>query len=906
MNCFVESKYMLIFLLIFPNPIAATSKCRTQNGVNFYRAILYKAAGRNDGRIITAENGAWQQSPQPVGNRDGHSFGKALEHVAVADQNAKFVAYNNKPPNAVGVQTNSNSKGILIMDPTPAADSAAWIIHTVPGFPKALQAYTFPAEEIAKGHLFVCLTIKEEQLDVIAHALRIARPLVYHQDIPATEVNSRPNLKNLLNGDSNVLPPLTISKGIKTAASPGIKTVAFIPGLAAYIIMTFLQRKPNLKNLLNGDSSVLPPLTISKEIKATGNPGIKATVFSKGEKSGYEMFKRVLSRKLKKDLKVWTTRDTKLKSDCRILGRNIKLITSPISVSGDESTLENDVSQWAVTEPGNVFCAIDKPYHKSQRKEPALAVCIDDATIFTRFNELITGWSCLLTVRMKSDAYSFGKALEHVAVVDQSAKFVAYNNKPPNAVGVQTNSNSKGILIMDPRADDSAAWIIHTVPGFPKALQAYTFPAEEIAKGHLFVCLTIKEEQLDVIAHALRIVRPLVYHHDIPATEVNSRPNLKNLLNGDSSVLPPLTISKGIKTAASPGIKATVFSKGEKSGYEMFKRVLSRKLKKDLKVWTTRDTKLKGDCRILGRNIKLITSPISVSGDASTLENDVSQWAVTEPGSIFCAIDKPYHKSQKKEPALAVCIDDATIFARFNDFVTASVAWQQSPAQITVNNRHSFGKALEHVAVVDQSAKFVAYNNKPPNAVGVQTNSNSKAHALRIVRPLVYHHDIPATEVNSRPNLKNLLNGDSSVLPPLTISKGIKTAASPGIKATVFSKGEKSGYEMFKRVLSRKLKKDLKVWTTRDTKLKGDCRILGRNIKLITSPISVSGDASTLENDVSQWAVTEPGSIFCAIDKPYHKSQKKEPALAVCIDDATIFARFNDFVTGTDACTLIK
>ncbi|KRY02737.1 hypothetical protein T12_220, partial [Trichinella patagoniensis] len=42
---------------------------------------------------------------------------------------------------------------------------------------------------------------------------------------------------------------------------------------------------------------------------------------------------------------------------------------------------------------------------------------------------------------------------------------------------------------------------------------------------------------------------------------------LKNLLNGDSSVLPPLTISKDIKTAANPGIKAIVFSKGENSGY---------------------------------------------------------------------------------------------------------------------------------------------------------------------------------------------------------------------------------------------------------------------------------------------------------------------------------------------------
>ncbi|KRX73394.1 hypothetical protein T06_6052, partial [Trichinella sp. T6] len=68
------------------------------------------AAGQTNGKIITATNVNWQQSPQPVGNRDGNSFGKALEHVAVADRNAKFVAYNNKPPNAVGVQTNSNSK----------------------------------------------------------------------------------------------------------------------------------------------------------------------------------------------------------------------------------------------------------------------------------------------------------------------------------------------------------------------------------------------------------------------------------------------------------------------------------------------------------------------------------------------------------------------------------------------------------------------------------------------------------------------------------------------------------------------------------------------------------------------------------------------------------------------------
>ncbi|XP_003382225.1 hypothetical protein Tsp_09070 [Trichinella spiralis] len=87
-------------------------------------------------------------------------------------------------------------------------------------------------------------------------------------------------------------------------------------------------------------------------------------------------------------IKVWTTRDKILKTDCRILNRNIKLVTSPITIGGHASSLESDVSQWLISEPGNKFCVIDKPYHKSQTKEPAMAVCIDDATIFGHFNKI--------------------------------------------------------------------------------------------------------------------------------------------------------------------------------------------------------------------------------------------------------------------------------------------------------------------------------------------------------------------------------------------------------------------------------------------------------------------------------------------------------------------------------------
>ncbi|KRZ82469.1 Plancitoxin-1, partial [Trichinella sp. T8] len=627
-------------------------------------AILYKAPAQSNGRILVEGAAAnWAGSPGAVTADNGHSFAKALEHVIAVNANNKFISYNNYPPDVPKVKTKSNSKGVLMMDIT-GPDAAAWIVHTVPGFPKARTGYLFPPAEVQKGHLLICLTIKEDQIDTIALTLRFATPLIYYNDIPDTEMNSRPNLKKLVSGESRVLPPLAVTKDTTTAAAVGLKV----------------------------------------------------TIYSKGEKSRYEIYRRVLVKKLKTGIKVWTTRDKTLKSDCRILGRNIKLIASPIDVNGDASSLDSDASQWLISDPGNKFCVIDKPYHKSQTKEPAMAVCIDDAAIFGHFNRIgqnylincvrriLILWAYFPSISQATskcqnaggaapaqsngrilvegaaanwagspgavtadNGHSFAKALEHVIAVNANNKFISYNNHPPDVPKVKTKSNSKGVLMMDTTNADAAAWIVHTVPGFPKARTGYLFPPAEVQKGHLLICLTIKEDQIDTIALTLRFATPLIYYNDIPDTEINSRPNLKKLVSGESRILPPLAVTKDTATAAAVGLKVTIYSKGEKSRYEIYRKILLKKLKSTVKVWTARDNKLKSDCRIPGRNIRLVTSPISVNGDQSTLENDVSQWLVTETGNKFCAVDKPYQKSQAMEPAMAVCIDDATISTRFRE-----------------------------------------------------------------------------------------------------------------------------------------------------------------------------------------------------------------------------------------------
>ncbi|KRY07425.1 Deoxyribonuclease-2-alpha [Trichinella patagoniensis] len=600
---------MMVYVkYIFPLLMGLLKYVKIVKDDTLIMAIVYKAPARNMGKALIAAAMGWQDTPD-LTMSPANVVAKPLEHVIAANDANKFIAYNNIPPDIPKVKTKSNSKGVLMMNPN-AADDASWIVHTVPGFPKALRGYAFPPTEIEKGHLFICLTIKGSEIDAIAMALRIATPLIYHNDIPDAQINSRPNLKKLVNGESRLTPPLTVTRQISTAAAAGLKV----------------------------------------------------TIYSKGEKSKYEIYRRVLVKKLKTSIKVWTTRDKILKSDCRILGRNIKLIASPIAVNGHASSFDSDVSQWLISDPGNKFCAIDKPYHKSQTKEPAMAVCIDDATIFGHFNLIgvnVNAWENTQDITgPNKDAVV--KSFEHVIMANAANNFIAYSYIPPDVPKVKTKSNSKGVLMMNPGDLDEASWIVHTIPGFPKALTGYVFPPAEIQKGHLFICLTIKESEIDAIAMALRIATPLIYHNDIP--DDPARPNLKKLVNGESRLTPPLTVTRQISTAAAAALKVTIYSKGEKSKYEIYRRVLVKKLKTGIKVWTTRDKTLKSDCRILDKSIKLVTSPITIGDHASSLENNVSH----EPGNKFCVIDKPYHKSQRKEPAMAVCIDDATIFGHFN------------------------------------------------------------------------------------------------------------------------------------------------------------------------------------------------------------------------------------------------
>ncbi|XP_003366045.1 conserved hypothetical protein [Trichinella spiralis] len=109
--------------------------------------------------------GNWDNSQAAFTAGQGHSFAKTLEHVVGTHASVKFLAYNNVPPGIPNVKTKSNSKGVIIL--STAADSAAWVVHTIPGFPTAKTPYAWPASETARGHLLICLTISKSQINAI-------------------------------------------------------------------------------------------------------------------------------------------------------------------------------------------------------------------------------------------------------------------------------------------------------------------------------------------------------------------------------------------------------------------------------------------------------------------------------------------------------------------------------------------------------------------------------------------------------------------------------------------------------------------------------------------------------------------------------------------------------------------
>ncbi|KRY32073.1 Deoxyribonuclease-2-alpha [Trichinella spiralis] len=556
--------------------------------------IVYKAPGQPNGKIILATAAAsWDDGAQALSSDNGHSFASALQHVVRDNGNIKFLAYNNAPPGVANVKTKSNSKGVIIL--ATNADSAAWIVHTVPGFPAAKTGYSWPVAENARGHLLICLTILESQINAIAASLLLVQPLIHYNDIPKTETAAMPYFNKLAEGKIPTLPPFTSRQTIRTQN-----------GAAPVTVHIYSKSETSKYGEHELSFNCLFRIFCSKLFRTfmVGKEKIKP------ENQRWQFALTILIYLL--DLM-----QSLLNS--KIVQNKILLHTFMMKITGRYF--------------GKKLCSDEYKFRAIVYKAPGQ----DTGKII--FATAAGSWDDGASAFTNNGGHSFAKTLEDVVRNHINIKFLAYNNAPLGVPNILlTCIYAAGVIILSTAAD-SAAWSVHTVPGFPTARTPYSWPAAENARGHLLIRLTISESQINVIGLAsLLLVQPMVHYNNIPETETAGMPYFNKLAGGKIPTLPPFTSRRSFVRKMQEVLECL----------EIYKKVIVNVLKKTIKVWSRRDSILKEDCRGSQRHIRLIKSPAAIDGHNTNLEADITNWAVSDPGNIFCHIDKPYFKSNQR------------------------------------------------------------------------------------------------------------------------------------------------------------------------------------------------------------------------------------------------------------------
>ncbi|KRX62024.1 hypothetical protein T09_8324 [Trichinella sp. T9] len=361
---------------------------------------------------------------------------------------------------------------------------------------------------------------------------------------------------------------------------------------------------------------------------------------------------------------------------------------------------------------------------------------------------------------------------------------------------------------------------------------------------------------------------------DMVADCFHSHDNLQN--NSARQFKRKNKYSNPLQLNAYTRILHTFSSKFQKN---ILQRVIWKKLKTSIKVWITRNKTLKSDCYILGRNIQLVASPIAL---------------ISEPGSKFCAINKPYYYMRQTEKRIYRRVLVKKLKTNIKVWTTRDKILKSDCPILGRNIKLMLvnaERAVMHIRWI-----FVLWFSFPR-----YSEATSKCYNLNGDMKL-------KTSIKVWITRNKTLKSDCYILGRniQLVASPIALISEPGSKFCAINKPyyymRQTEKRIYRRVFVKKLKTNIKVWTTRDKILKSDCPILGRNIKLVASPIAVNGHASSLESDASYCLISDPGNKFCAVDKPYHKSQTKEAAITVWIDDATIFGHFNLINQNVENC----
>ncbi|KRZ82216.1 Deoxyribonuclease-2-alpha [Trichinella sp. T8] len=489
------------------------------------------------------------------------------------------------------------------------------------------------------------------------------------------------------------LPPRNVKSKAKGKAVRYQEPYIYANNLPPAILNQYIE----LSNLVNGvDVRITPFLEHAKFTTKAAHAVANIQAFGKHSKSFADMYARVLRNKFAASIRIWAPSDTRSKSICK--GQyQLRKIVSPMQLAGSQVSREADSARWPLVEGKNTFCFTTNDYKKYMKmlfttvivimislknSMAQVATCRNDENRDVDWFLVYKPPTLLNTKIMKSDrnpmwgnsaanidqdaGHSIRTTMANFIENNGNINVLAYSDDPPNLPPMNEKSKAKGVLLVDSTGTDAAAWFVHTVPNFLAHLGGYSWPATETAKGHMFLCLSLNEAQLNSVAKAIRYQEPFIYANNLSPELLIQYNELSNLATGVEIRVTPFLEHAKFTTKSANGAAANIeaFGKHTKSYSDMYAKVLKNKLGASIRIWASSDTRSKSICK--GQyQLRKVASPMQFDGVQVRREDDSAKWALIEGKNTVCFTTNDYKMNEKRIPGAAVCLENAGVYTAF-------------------------------------------------------------------------------------------------------------------------------------------------------------------------------------------------------------------------------------------------
>ncbi|KRX55806.1 Plancitoxin-1 [Trichinella sp. T9] len=471
------------------------------------------------------------------------------------------------------------------------------------------------------------------------------------------------------------------------------------------------------------------------------------------------------------------------------------------------------------------------------------------------------------------DEHSIARTLAHFTANNGDIKVLAYSDDPPNLPPRNEKSKAKGVLLVDNRANDAAAWFVHTVPKFLAHLGGYSWPAAETPKGHMFLCLSLSEAHLNSVAKAIRYQEPFIYANNLSPQLLNQHVELSNLITGAQIRVTPFLEHSKFATKATAGAAANIEAFGKHT-----KSYLGCNLQR--RWWQ--------QCRLPPNVLssKLLKSDGNPAWAASGANIDQNR------GHSIITTMASFVQFQREINVLAYSDDPPNLPPRNEKSKTKGVLLVRSAANEAAWFVHTVPNFLAYLNAYSWPAAETAKGHMFLCISFSSAILNSVGKAIRYQEPYVYVNNLPAEILNQHMELSNLINGiDVRVTPFLAhetfVTKGEQAVAN--IQA--FGKHSKSFADMYARILRNKFAASIMVWSPADARSKSICRGQHKLQKIIS--IQFDGVQVSRGADSAKWALIDGKNTVCFTTNDYTATDKRTPGAAVCLENAGVYNAFH-------------